>query len=50
MRHSLRDHDLPIYVSDLEKDLVSKVAKLADDTKIGGKAMNIKECIKIKRT
>ena len=28
-----------IYINDLESDLLSKVSKFADDTKLGGKAL-----------
>ena len=36
-----------IYVNDLENGLLSKVAKLADDTKLGGRAICPEDCEKI---
>ena len=36
-----------IYVNDLENGLLSKVAKFADDTKLGGKAICSEDCEKI---
>ena len=36
-----------IYVNDLESDLVSKVAKFADDTKLGGRVISSEDCNKI---
>ena len=36
-----------IYVNDLEDNLVSKVAKFADDTKLGGKLICTEDCDRI---
>jgi hypothetical protein len=36
-----------MYINDLENDLLSKVSKFADDTKLGGKALCADDCRKI---
>ena len=36
-----------IYINDLESNLISKVSKFADDTKLGGKAVCAEDCAKI---
>ncbi len=33
-----------IYVNDLESDLLSKIAKFADDTKLGGRVKCCEDC------
>ena len=38
-----------IYINDLESDLMSKVAKFADDTKLGGTASCVEDCNKIQK-
>ncbi len=36
-----------IYINDLKSDLTSKVAKFADDTKLGSKASCVEDCNRI---
>ena len=38
-----------IYINDLDCDLVSKISKFADDTKVGGKAYTREDCETIQR-